>query len=621
MSKTNHEPNTKRNRSSHHWFLVLFVLSASLMISTHTPRTNSAIAGPPQLGQVEVIPASRVATSTRPLRGMPPFPVSLGGRRETKRIRLNPNVLVSLAPVGRDPVLQSSATRRTPSSGPSGAAGEMPVAGTSIEGVGNGFSGPQGDFAVNSEPPDTSGAVGDTQYVQWVNGGFAVFDKTTGAKIVGRVPGNELWRPLGGNCAKNNDGDPVVQFDKIARRWVLAQFSVSDGVSAGFSQCVAVSTTSDAGGTYHLYEFTYASMDDYPKIGVWPDGYYVTFNMYTAQDRLIGPRVCAYERRKMLQGLPANQQCFQLSSSFFSLLPADLDGASSALADAQGNANGPAAPPAGTPNYFLNLGNNSTSLNFWKFHVDWNTPANSTFGVGPTHQPNSTIAVAPFTLSCNGSGQACVPQPGTGNPEKLDTLGERPMFRLAYRRFSDHESLVVNHSVDTGPPHTRTGVRWYELRNLNGAAPTLFQQGTYAPGTIHRWMGSMAMDKAGNIAVGYSIASPSLFAGIRYASRGPGDALGKLGPETMFKAGSGTQRCKLPNGTCDCPMTDDNGDPILDSRGRQKCDSIGRWGDYSTLTVDPNDDCTFWYSTEYQKETGAYKWHTRIGSFKLPSCH
>jgi hypothetical protein len=606
---------SKRNRLTLSLALALVLLGLLLFgISSYGPSRAKLVA-PQNQDQVEVVPASKIATSTEPLRGMAPPPVALGGLREKKRVHLNPNVLVSLGPARRDPVLQSSvarrpvrSTRRAPA-----ARREAPVPGKSMEGIGNNFTGPQGSFSVNTAPPDTTGAVGETQYVQWVNASFAVFNKSTGAVELGPVPGNRLWRPLGGHCATDNDGDPVVQFDKIARRWVLSQFSVS----SGFSQCVAVSTTPDATGTYHLYEFTYAAFDDYPKVGVWPDGYYVTFNMFNAQDRFIGSRVCAYDRQKMLSGLPATQQCFQLGSSVFGLLPTDLDGASAAIGE---NADGPAAPPAGSPNYILGLGGDSRSLNLWKFHVDWHTPANSTLGVGSTHRPNATIAVARFTLACNGSGQDCVPQPGARNPEKLDTLGERLMFRLAYRRFSDHESLLVNHSVDTGSPNARTGVRWYEIRDSNGPSPTVFQQSTYGPDTKHRWMGSVGMDKTGNIAIGYNAASSSTFAGVRYATRGPGDPLSTLGAETRLQDGTGTQRCQLANGRCLCPLQDAQGNPVLDSHGNPKCDTLTRWGDYSAITIDPTDDCNFWYTTEYQKDTGAFNWHTRIGSFKLPSC-
>lgn len=605
---------SKQNYTSRSFLMLL--LASGFLISLYSPDRTAETRLFQDPEQVEVIPASRSATSTEPLSGMPPPPVSLGPVRSKKPIRLNPNVLVSLAPARRDPVLQSSVSRRRPASRAPRARAQTPIRGRNLEGIGEGFRGPQGEFSVQTAPPDTSGAVGTTQYVQFVNGAFAVFNKSTGAVELGPVPGNLLWRSLGGNCVINNDGDPVVQFDKIASRWVLSQFSVNNG----FSQCVAVSTTANATGTYHLYEFTYPAFNDYPKMGVWPDAYYVSFNVFNAQDRFIGSRVCAYDRKKMLRGLPATQQCFQLSSAFFGLLPADLDGATSALLDSQGNANGPAAPPADASNYFLALGRDSKSLDLWKFHVDWTSPANSTFGIGATRQPNATIPVARFTLACNGSGRDCVTQPGARDPEKLDTLGERLMFRLAYRRFPTHESLLVSHSVDSGPPNPRTAVRWYEIRNPNAATPTVFQQSTYAPDTKHRWMSGVAMDKAENIAVGYSASNTATFPGIRYAIRSSGDPVSTLGPETLLRAGQGTQRCKLANGRCLCPMRNESGSPIVDSTGRVRCDTVSRWGDYSTMTVDPNDDCTFWYSTEYQRATGAFNWHTRIGSFKLPNC-
>jgi hypothetical protein len=195
------------------------------------------------------------------------------------------------------------------------------------------------------------------------------------------------------------------------------------------------------------------------------------------------------------------------------------------------------------------------------------------------------------------------------------------MFRLAYRRFADHESLLVSHSVDTGPPNPRTGVRWYELRNLTAGTPTVFQQSTYAPDQNHRWMASLAMDRNGDIAAGYDISSSTIFPGIRFSSRTPNDPLNQLGSEVIIQNGSGTQRCKQPNGTCQCPMFDQSGNPVLDSQGKPKCDELTRWGDYSTLSVDPTDDCVFWYTAEYGEETGAFKWHTRIGSFRLPACH
>lgn len=427
------------------------------------------------------------------------------------------------------------------------------TAGIGFAGVGSGDYG----FLVNSAPPDTNGAVGATQYVEWVNESFAVFDKVTGALISGPTAGNALWTGFGGGCETNNDGDPVVQYDKAANRWVMTQFSVS---TTPYLQCVAVSTTSDATGTYHRYSFSEPAFNDYPKLGVWPDGYYLSFNMFNGNS-FVGGRACGLDRAKMLAGAAANQVCFQLSSNYGGLLPSDLDGK--------------AQPPIGAPNVYLNFGANS--LNAWKFHVDFTTPANSTFS-GPT-----SIPVASFSEACGGG--TCVPQLGTS--QKLDSLADRLMYRLAYRNFGSYESWVVNHSVAAG---TSTGVRWYELRNLS-STPTVYQQSTYGPTSTYRWMGSAAMDGAGDIAVGFSESSSAQYPAIAYAGRAASDPLSTLGTETVVKTGGGSQ-----------------------------LSTLNRWGDYSAMTIDPVDDCTFWYANEYLKASGTFNWSTWITSFKFPGC-
>ena len=435
---------------------------------------------------------------------------------------------------------------------------------TGVNGVGNGFSGPQGAFTVNSAPPDTNGAVGATQYVQIVNSGFAVFDKSTKAVVYGPVPTSSLWSGFGGGCQTNNDGDATVVYDKAAGRWVISQFSVS---TTPYLQCVAVSQTSDATGAYNRYAFSYGTTDfpDYPKIGVWPDGYYNTFNIFNG-NTFAGAKLCAYDRSSMLSGAVATQQCFQLSSSFGGVLPADLDGAT--------------APPAGSPNYLMNFGANS--LNLWKFHVDWANTANTTLA-GP-----SNIPVAAFTAACNGG--TCVPQSGTRN--QLDSLADRLMFRLAYRNFGTNESLVVSHSVKVG--NTRkdqhTGVRWYEVRSP-GATPVVYQQSSYSPDSNYRWMPSVAMDKQGNIALGYSVSSSTINPAIRYTGRLASDPLGTMQAESSIIEGTGAQT-----------------------------GSLHRWGDYSAMTLDPTDDCTFWYTNEYLQSSGTFNWSTRIGSFKFAGC-
>jgi len=392
--------------------------------------------------------------------------------------------------------------------------------------------------------------------VQWVNESFAVFDKAVGSVIYGPAAGNTLWTGFGGGCETNNDGDPIAQFDKAAQRWVMTQFSVS---TTPFLQCVAVSTTSDATGSYHRYSFSMPNFPDYPKLGVWPDAYYLSFNMFNG-NTFVGGRACALDRNLILTGAAATQQCFQLSSLFGGLLPSDLDG--------------PTAPPAGTPNYYLNFGSNL--LNLWKFHVDWMNPVNTTF-TGPTQ-----ISVASFSEAC--SGGTCIPQSGTS--QKLDSLGDRLMYRLPYRNFGDHESILASHSVTAG---SSVGVRWYELRSPS--SPVIYQQGTYAPDSNFRWMGSVAMDRAGDVAVGYSVSSNSIFPAIRYTGRLPGDPLGTLETETSIVEGGGSQQR-----------------------------SLSRWGDYTAMSLDPVDDCTFWYTDQYLQTSGRFNWSTRIGSFKFPSC-
>jgi hypothetical protein len=438
------------------------------------------------------------------------------------------------------------------------------TAGLGRDGVGVGFSGPQGSFSPDAAPPDTNGAIGATQYVQWVNESFAVFDKTTGAVVYGPVKGNTLWSGFGGVCETQNDGDPIVKWDRIANRWVMMQFAVPSG--GPYYQCVAVSQTADATGAWNRYAFQYTNFPDYPKAGVWPDAYYVTFNMFSGNS-FAGPRLCAYDRTAMLNGAAATQQCVQLSTSYGSVLPADLDGAT--------------LPPAGAPNYMLSKA--SSSLNMWKMHVDWATPANTTLSAA------INIPVTAFNAACGGG--TCIPQAGTR--QQLDSLADRLMYRLAYRNFGDHESLLANHSVAIGTRKrdTYAGVRWYELRNLSATTPTVYQQSTYAPDSTFRWLGSIAMDKMGNIALGYSASSSTMKPAIRYATRLATDPLNTLSNETTMVQGGGAQLTNL-----------------------------SRWGDYSAMTVDPADDCTFWYTNEYLKADGTFNWSTRIGSFKIAGC-
>src|SRR5206468_1186316 len=296
-------------------------------------------------------------------------------------------------------------------------------------------------------PPDTNGDVGPNHYVQFINLSFQVFSKT-GVSLYGPAEGNTLWSGFGPPCETHNDGDPIALYDPIADRWIMSQF-VS---SSPYGQCIAVSQTPDPTGAWYRYFFQLSTtvFYDYPKLGVWPDGYYMSANRFTGA---LGPAAIVFERSKMLLGQAATYQEFHPSDGGTqTYLPSDLDGSN--------------LPPAGAPNVFAHRG--STTLDLWKFHVDWTTPANSTF-TGPT-----SLAVAAYNQLCAGT-RSCIPQPGTS--VKLDGLGDRLMHRLAYRNFGDHESLVVTHSVDLGTtvPTRHAGVRWYEIRATPpGSSPALY---------------------------------------------------------------------------------------------------------------------------------------------------
>ncbi len=444
----------------------------------------------------------------------------------------------------------------------------IPSPSNNFDGVGNGFVGPQGTFTVNSAPSDPNGSVGPQDYVQIVNTDFAIFNKdpsrgAVGTVRYGPVQINTLWSGFGGLCQTDNDGDPVVVYDSIANRWLISQFAVTNP-NPNFFQCIAVSTGSDPTGTYNRYAFSYPNFPDYPKFGLWPDAYYATFNMFNSSGTtFLGAQACAFDRTSMLNGANATQQCFSTSSSFAGLLPSTLDGSTQ--------------PPAGSPNYLLAL-NTTTSLGLWKFHVDWTTPSNSTF-TGPT-----SIPVASYAEACGGG--TCIPQSGTTT--QLDSLADRVMYRLEYRNFGSYEALVVDHAVTSG---SSVGMRWYEIRSPGGT-PTVFQSGTYAPDANYRWMGSISQDKSADMAMGFSISSSSTHPGISYTGRLVGDPLGTMG----------------------------QGEASLIVGGGSQTGGLTRWGDYSSITVDPSDDCTFWYTNQYIPSNGSFNWKTRIGSFKFPSC-
>ena len=429
-------------------------------------------------------------------------------------------------------------------------------------------------------PPDTEGDVGLNHYVQWVNLTLAIWDKS-GALVYGPVDGNTIWQGFGGPCDSCNDGDPVVVYDRLANRWVISQFALPSSTGP-FYQYVAVSQTADPTGAWYRYAFQIPGnkMGDYPKMGVWPDGYYMTVNQFTAAGKWGGAGIFAFERAKMLAGdASARFIYFDLSTvntGYGGMLPAHFVG--------------PAAPPAGAPCPFAEVDDDAwgwpnDQFSLWDFQANWTSPTTSTFGL--SGNPNLVLVTAPFDSSlCNYN--LCVPQEGV--PSLLDPISDRLMFRLDYMNFGDHQTLVTCHTVDSdGTDHA--GVRWYELRDA-GSGWSIYQQGTFAPDAEHRWMGSIGMDKAGDMALGYSVSGTDMYPSIRYAGRLPSDPLGELSQtEQSLVTGGGAQTS-----------------------------SYGRWGDYSTMSLDPSDDCTFWYTQEYYATTSDRGWQTRIGAFKFPGC-
>jgi hypothetical protein len=457
------------------------------------------------------------------------------------------------------------------------------------------------EFGFRVSPPDTQGDVGPNHYVQGVNLLVRIFDKS-GTPLTAPFKQSDLFAPLGGVCASFDDGDPIILYDPLADRWLISQFALPNFPLPPYSMCVAISTTPDPTGTYFLYNFitggaSGAQFPDYPKFGVWPDGYYLTVRQFTNGGPFANPGAVVFDRLAMLSGDPNAQQIyFDLSAlppvqNIDGMLPSDLDGL--------------VPPPLGAPNVFsyytaAEFGDPGDGLRLFDFHADFVTPANSTF----TERPESPIAVAAFD-PISPLGRADIPQPGT--TARLDSITEFSMYRMQYRNRGGFESLVLNHSVDaSGDPTAavfRAGVRFYELRrNIGAPRPqgvgnpySIFEQATFAPAdTENRWMGSAAVDNNGNLAFGYSVASATVFPSIRYAGKLAGEAVGVLA-ETNMITGSGSQT----------------------SAG-------SRWGDYSMMAVDPVDDCTFWYTQEYytaaSQATSTVGWLTRIASFRFAEC-
>jgi hypothetical protein len=502
----------------------------------------------------------------------------------------------------------------------------------SFDGLGVGFEGPQGVVALRN-PSDNSLAVGPDHIMQTVNTRMAIFTKkgkrfdTTGKVLYGPAPNNTAFKGFGGACEATNNGDTVVRYDQLADRWLIvmpvfrrgavrpdqpqpgragdpAQLSVQgqagqpgpavplfapppsppaqaqpprgqrgqgqqpSGPQGPYSMCYAISAGPDPLGPYYRYEFLRPLFPDYPRPAIWSDGYYVPTS---TGDEVIQKQACVVERAKMLKGEPAHEQCVIIDGVNF-LNNADIDGK--------------ALPPPGAPNVMMAAGGTQLKNVFeddgifaWKFHVDWENPANTKVA-GP-----DKIAVAPYHYLCGGQLTNCVPQPDTDR--RLDAQGDKIMARLVYRKIGARESLVAVHSVNTSAG--AGGVRWYEFRISKGRSVRLHQQGAYAPDGFYRWMASPAIDRFGNIGIGYSFGGTPNFAGQRFAARRANDPLGKLTlRETVLAEGEASQNAM-------------------------------RWEDYAQTAIDPSDDCTIWYVGDYIKK-GETNYSSRIGAFRLPGC-
>ena len=431
-------------------------------------------------------------------------------------------------------------------------------------------------------PPDPVGDVGPNNFVQAVNTSIGIFSKA-GTQLAA-FTFNSLWSTAGSGtpCDTSNGGDPTVVYDPMGDRFIVADFAWSNIKDGPYYECIAVSKTGDpVSGGWWLYavradDATHAWLPDYPKMGIWPDGLYMTANMFDCLTAGCGSasykevRGWAFNRDDLESGAPLRSVVVDLgTTTYFSLLPSNLRGG---------------APPAGEPNFFVSESQSLYAFEVFKFHVDY-SGSGSTF-TGPTNVSQTSYTVATST----------VPSPANS----LDSLGERMMMQAQYRNIGGTESLWVNHTVRTsssGPD----GIQWAQLDVTGGTVATAPVQqqiyGNVGSDGLYRWMGSLAVDKDGNMAVGYSVSSSSVNPDIRYAGRLSTDPSSTLpqGETTMLSGVTrGSQSGLCGGGTCT------------------------RWGDYSAMSVAP-DGCTFWYVNEYYETTGL-DWQTRIGSFKFPSC-
>jgi hypothetical protein len=454
-------------------------------------------------------------------------------------------------------------------------------------------------FGFRVNPPDPVGDVGPNHYVEMVNLVFAVYSKT-GALLLGPVDTGVLWAGFPIDECTEPSGDPIVLYDQFSDRWILSQFTTRglgfpDEPLNLFYNCVAVSATPDPTGAYYRYAFsTGYNFPDYPKYGLWKNLLVITTREFGILDPdLYGVGVYAVQKNRMYAGQSASAVGFLLDYRY---IPLELIGDGLLPADADGRRPPPDRQPipiVGTQDDDSGYGATFDALNIWELSVDW-----SALSASLSLATQLPVAEFDSAFPCAPTSRDCLPQPGiTNRSQYLDILSyrQRPTWRLAYRNFGTYEAMVTNQSVEALPGIA--GVRWYEIRR-SGGQYTLYQQGTYAPNDgVHRWMGSAAQDWRGNLALGYSVVNGTdVYPGIRYTGRLRGDPLGQMTQgEGVIINGSGVQTT-----------------------------TNSRWGDYTSLNVDPVDDCTFWYVNEYYTAAGQASspagWQTRIASFKLPGC-
>ncbi|MEO6589765.1 MAG: hypothetical protein ABIP06_10715, partial [Pyrinomonadaceae bacterium] len=441
----------------------------------------------------------------------------------------------------------------------------------------------------NGFPPDTNGDVGPNHYIQTINTSLAIYDKTTGTQITQLSFNTFMSQGSFGNlCDTNNFGDPIVLYDSFEDRWVITDFAfinTAAGVTnpPGAFQCFAVSKTSDpvAGGWYYYSIQVADTLNDYPKFGIWSDGIYMMANEFgfgALSGQFDYARVWAFNKIQMYAGA-ANPQIVS-----FDAPRVDINGGTVFTIIPSNARLQTGTPPPGTPNYFVSTGTYTNALQVWKFSVDWNNVYNSTF-TGPT------VPAAGATWT---SPPANVPSQGGNN---LDTLATRAMMQNQYTNIGGNESVWLTHTVRNSTTAGIAVPRWYELSVTGGTVAAATTQSAFhqPDNTVNRFIPSLAVDRMGDMMLGYSASNSAMKPAIRYAGRLFGDPASTLPQtETDLIQGAGTQV-----GSCGATCT--------------------RWGDYSAMTLDPVDGCTFWFTTEYYAADGL-NFKTRIGSFAFPSC-